>query len=217
MKTKEQAIKRVEIAIEKMKKGQMVIMLDDENRENEGDLVAPAQFITPETINFMAKNARGLICLTLSNEIADNLDLPPIVSKNSSQFETAFTVSIEAKEGVTTGISAKDRATTILTAVKDNAKPQDLVVPGHIFPLRAKDGGVLVRTGQTEGSVDLMKLSGLKSAGVICEIMNDDGTMARLPQLEEYSKTCQNCLTIKNRQPTCQILPSRQNCTLFIY
>jgi 3,4-dihydroxy 2-butanone 4-phosphate synthase/GTP cyclohydrolase II len=136
----------------------------------------------------MAKNARGLICLTLSNEIADNLDLPPMVSKNSSQFETAFTVSIEAKEGVTTGISAKDRATTILTAVKDNAKPQDLVVPGHIFPLRAKDGGVLVRTGQTEGSVDLMKLSGLKSAGVICEIMNDDGTMARLPQLEEYSK-----------------------------
>ncbi len=188
MTIKEEAIKRVETAIERMKKGEMVIMLDDENRENEGDLVAPAEFITPQAINFMATNARGLICLTLSNEIADKLDLPPMVSKNSSQFGTAFTVSIEAKEGVTTGISAKDRATTILTAVKDDAKPQDLVVPGHIFPLRAKDGGVLVRTGQTEGSVDLMKLSGLKPAGVICEIMNEDGTMARLPELEKYSK-----------------------------
>jgi len=187
-KDKERIITSVENAVACFKSGRMVIMVDDENRENEGDLVVAAQFVTPEIINFMAKLGRGLICLSLDNSIADALDLPPMVSENKAKFQTAFTVSIEAKEGVTTGISAADRATTILAAVKDGAKPDDLARPGHIFPLRAKEGGVLVRTGQTEGSVDLAKLSGLKPAAVICEIMNDDGTMARMPELEKFSK-----------------------------
>ncbi len=186
-KTK-RAVTSVEEAAKYFRSGKMVIMVDDENRENEGDLVLPAQFATPEHINFMAKHGRGLICLSLDNSIADNLELPPMVNDNQARFQTAFTVSIEAKEGVTTGISAADRATTVLTAVKDGAKPSDLARPGHIFPLRAKEGGVLVRTGQTEGSVDLAKISGLKPAAVICEIMNDDGTMARMPQLKEFSK-----------------------------
>ncbi len=178
----------IEKAISYFKSGKMVIMVDDENRENEGDLVVAAQFVTPQIINFMATHGRGLICLSLDNSIADRLDLPPMVNDNSARFQTAFTVSIEAKEGVTTGISAADRATTILTAVKDDSRPDDLARPGHIFPLRARDGGVLVRTGQTEGSVDLAKLSGLKPAAVICEIMNEDGTMARMPQLEDFSR-----------------------------
>lgn len=178
----------IEAAIEDIKQGKMVILVDDEDRENEGDLTMAAEMITAEAINFMAKYGRGLICLTLTEEKCDQLRLPPMVENNTSAFSTAFTVSIEAKRGVTTGISAADRAHTILTAVKDNAVPEDLSRPGHIFPLRARNGGVLVRTGQTEGSVDLARLAGLKSAGVICEIMNDDGSMARLPQLRKFAK-----------------------------
>ncbi|MFH1155885.1 MAG: bifunctional 3,4-dihydroxy-2-butanone-4-phosphate synthase/GTP cyclohydrolase II [Pseudomonadota bacterium] len=178
----------IEQAIEDIRAGRMVILVDDEDRENEGDLTMAAQAVTPEALNFMAKYGRGLICLSMTGEMADTLGLPMMVKKNTSQFETGFTVSIEAKRGVTTGISAADRATTILTAVADNAKAEDLVRPGHIFPLRAKDGGVMVRVGQTEGSVDLARLAGLKPAGVICEIMDDDGTMARMPSLEKFSQ-----------------------------
>ncbi|MHC1698414.1 MAG: bifunctional 3,4-dihydroxy-2-butanone-4-phosphate synthase/GTP cyclohydrolase II [Geobacteraceae bacterium] len=178
----------IEAAIEDIKQGKMVILVDDEDRENEGDLTMAAEMVTPEAINFMAKYGRGLICLTLTEEKCDQLRLPPMVENNTSAFSTAFTVSIEAKKGVTTGISAADRAHTILTAVEDGAAPEDLSRPGHIFPLRARNGGVLVRTGQTEGSVDLSRLAGLKPAGVICEIMNDDGSMARLPQLRKFAK-----------------------------
>jgi len=178
----------IEAAIEDIKQGKMVILVDDEDRENEGDLTMAAEMVTPEAINFMARYGRGLICLTLTEEKCDQLRLPPMVENNTSAFSTAFTVSIEAKKGVTTGISAADRSHTILTAVEDGASPEDLSRPGHIFPLRARTGGVLVRTGQTEGSVDLSRLAGLKPAGVICEIMNDDGTMARLPQLRKFAK-----------------------------
>jgi len=178
----------IEEAIEDLREGKMVIMVDDEDRENEGDLVCAAEKVTPEIINFMATHGRGLICLAMSGEMIDQLQLPLMAQSNGSQFGTNFTVSIEAREGVTTGISAADRATTILAAVKDGVEPEDIVTPGHIFPLRAKDGGVLVRAGQTEGSVDLARLAGLKPAGVICEIMKDDGTMARLPDLKEYAK-----------------------------
>lgn len=174
--------------IEEIKNGRMIILVDDEDRENEGDLVCAAQFATPDTINFMAKYGRGLICLSLDGELVDRLELPMMTDDNKSQFGTAFTVSIEAAEGVTTGISAYDRATTIQTAIADAVKPSDIVVPGHIFPLRAKKGGVLKRAGQTEGSVDLARLAGLKSAAVICEIMKDDGTMARMTDLVEFSK-----------------------------
>jgi 3,4-dihydroxy 2-butanone 4-phosphate synthase/GTP cyclohydrolase II len=165
----------------------MVILADDEDRENEGDLTMAAEMVTPEAINFMAKEGRGLICLSLTEERADQLDLPPMVTENNSSFKTAFTVSIEAKRGVTTGISAADRAHTIKVAIDDNSTAADLARPGHVFPLRARKGGVMVRTGQTEGSMDLARLAGLKPAGVICEIMNDDGTMARMPQLEEFA------------------------------
>ncbi|MDY0163159.1 bifunctional 3,4-dihydroxy-2-butanone-4-phosphate synthase/GTP cyclohydrolase II [Desulfobotulus sp.] len=178
----------IEQAIEDIRAGKMVILADDEDRENEGDLTMAAEKVTPEAINFMAKYGRGLICLSLTAEKCDALDLPMMVTNNTSPFGTGFTVSIEAREGVTTGISAADRATTILAAVKDGARPRDLVRPGHIFPLRAKDGGVIVRSGQTEGSVDLARLAGLKPAGVICEIMDDDGTMARMPSLERFSE-----------------------------
>ncbi|MGB8718984.1 MAG: bifunctional 3,4-dihydroxy-2-butanone-4-phosphate synthase/GTP cyclohydrolase II, partial [Desulfobacterales bacterium] len=164
-------------------------LVDDEDRENEGDLTMAAEMVTPEAINFMAKYGRGLICLSMTGEKLDALDLPLMVDHNTSQFETGFTVSIEARCGVTTGISAADRATTILTAVADTARPQDLVRPGHIFPLRARGGGVMVRAGQTEGSVDLARLAGLKPAGVICEIMDEDGGMARLPSLEAFGAT----------------------------
>ncbi|TFG37747.1 MAG: bifunctional 3,4-dihydroxy-2-butanone-4-phosphate synthase/GTP cyclohydrolase II [Syntrophobacterales bacterium] len=181
-------ISTIKEAIEDIQKGKMVILVDDEDRENEGDLCMAAEYITPEVISFMAKYGRGLICLSLSNEIADKLNLPLMVNDNKSRFGTAFTVSIEATRGVTTGISAHDRATTILTAIADEAKAGDLVSPGHVFPIRARKGGVLVRTGQTEGSVDLARLAGLKNAGVICEIMKDDGTMARMPDLEIYAK-----------------------------
>jgi 3,4-dihydroxy 2-butanone 4-phosphate synthase/GTP cyclohydrolase II len=178
----------IEEAIQEIKAGRMVILVDDEGRENEGDLTMAAEAVTPEAINFMAKYGRGLICLSMKAEMLDALDLPLMVDNNTSLFKTGFTVSIEARQGVTTGISAADRATTILTAVADGAKPSHLVRPGHIFPLRAKEGGVMVRSGQTEGSVDLASLAGLKPAGVICEIMDEDGTMARMPSLEKFSE-----------------------------
>jgi 3,4-dihydroxy 2-butanone 4-phosphate synthase/GTP cyclohydrolase II len=177
-------ISAIEKALEDIRQGKMVILVDDEDRENEGDLTMAAEKVTPEAINFMARYGRGLICLSLTDERLNELRLPMMVSENTSRFQTAFTVSIDAHKGVTTGISAADRATTILTAIDDQIQPGDLVSPGHIFPLRARKGGVLVRTGQTEGSVDLARLAGLKSAAVICEIMNDDGTMARMPDLQ---------------------------------
>ncbi len=182
------SIERVEHAIETIKRGEMVILVDDEDRENEGDLVFAAEKVTPEAINFMAVHARGLICLTMTGERLDALGVPMMVSNNSSPFSTAFTVSIEAREGVTTGISAADRARTVEVAIDPKSGPDDLVMPGHIFPLRARQGGVLVRTGQTEGSVDLARMAGLAPAGVICEIMNPDGTMARMPELEVFSE-----------------------------
>ena len=181
-------IKRIAGAIEDIRQGKMVILVDDEDRENEGDLAMAAEKVTPEAINFMAKHGRGLICLSLTEGKLNELRLPMMVSDNTSRFQTAFTVSIDAKKGVTTGISTADRATTILTVVNEGATAEDLVTPGHIFPLRARQGGVLVRTGQTEGSVDLARLAGLKPAGVICEIMNDDGTMARMPDLQIFAK-----------------------------
>jgi len=178
----------IDQAIEDITKGKMIILVDDEDRENEGDLCLAAEKVTPEAINFMAKHGRGLICLSLTPERVEELKLQMMTDDNTSQFGTAFTVSIEAKKGVTTGISASDRATTILTAINPDTKPEDLSKPGHVFPLRAKRGGVLQRAGQTEGSVDLSRLAGLYPAGVICEIMNDDGTMARVPQLTEFAK-----------------------------
>ena len=178
----------IEEVLEDLKQGKMIILVDDEDRENEGDLTMAAEKATPEAINFMATYGRGLICLPMASEMLEKLKLPQMVNDNCSPFETAFTVSIEAREGVTTGISAGDRAKTILTAVDDDAGPGDLVQPGHVFPLRARRGGVLFRTGQTEGSVDLARLAGLKPAGVICEIMKDDGTMARMPDLEVFAE-----------------------------
>ena len=184
------AIASVEAALEDIRAGKLVILVDDEDRENEGDLCMAAEKVTPAAINFMAKYARGLICLSLTEERLEQLRLSMMVPdyENNSGFGTAFTVSIEARHGVTTGISAADRATTILAAIADEAKPTDIVRPGHVFPLRAREGGVLRRAGQTEGSVDLARLAGLRPAGVICEIMNDDGSMARLPDLVEFSK-----------------------------
>jgi 3,4-dihydroxy 2-butanone 4-phosphate synthase/GTP cyclohydrolase II len=174
-------------ALEDIRQGKIVILVDDEDRENEGDLCMAAEKVTPEAINFMAKHGRGLICLSLSPDYVERLKLSMMVTDNRSPYQTAFTVSIEARHGVTTGISAADRAHTILTAIADDAKPEDLVSPGHIFPLRARKGGVLFRTGQTEGSVDLSRMAGLRAAGVICEIMKDDGTMARMPDLEVFA------------------------------
>jgi len=177
----------IDQAIEDIRNGKMVILVDDEDRENEGDLTMAAELCTPEAINFMATHGRGLICLSLIPDHVERLGLPLMVRNNESPFETAFTVSVEARKGVTTGISAQDRAHTIRTAVDPNSGPEDLVSPGHVFPLRAKRGGVLVRTGQTEGSVDLARLAGLTPAGVICEVMKDDGTMARMPDLEVFA------------------------------
>jgi 3,4-dihydroxy 2-butanone 4-phosphate synthase/GTP cyclohydrolase II len=182
------SIKRIEEALQDIRAGRMVIVVDDEDRENEGDLCMAAEKATPEAINFMAREGRGLICVTLTEAASDALGLAPMVEDNTSLFRTAFTVSIDARLNVTTGISASDRAETILATVRDGARPDDLVRPGHVFPLRARDGGVLVRAGQTEGSVDLSRLAGLKPAGVICEIMNDDGTMARMPDLEKFAE-----------------------------
>ena len=181
------AIATIEGAIEDIRQGRMVILMDDKNRENEGDLCMAAESVTPEAINFMARFGRGLICLPLTEEKVRQLGLPMMVSENTSPYGTAFTISIDAAEKITTGISAADRAHTVLTAIADDAVPQDLVTPGHVFPLRARKGGVLVRAGQTEGSVDLARLAGLKPAGVICEVMKDDGTMARLPDLEKFA------------------------------
>jgi 3,4-dihydroxy 2-butanone 4-phosphate synthase/GTP cyclohydrolase II len=181
-------INTIEEALDEIRQGRMVILVDDEDRENEGDLTMAAEKVTPEAINFMAKYGRGLICLSLTEERLNELRLPMMVSDNTSRFQTAFTVSIDARKGVTTGISASDRAATILTAIDDSTTSEDLVSPGHIFPLRARTGGVLVRTGQTEGSVDLARLSGLKPAGVICEVMNEDGTMSRMPDLRIFAE-----------------------------
>lgn len=183
-----EAYQRVRQAIEDYQNGKIIIMVDDEDRENEGDLAIAAEKITPEAVNFMIKHGRGLVCLAMTPEQLDKLGLPPMVHRNESPFQTGFTVSIEARHGVTTGISAFDRAHTILTAVRPDAKPCDVVAPGHVFPLRAREGGVLVRAGQTEGSVDLAKLAGLNPAAVICEVLKDDGTMARRPDLEVFAK-----------------------------
>jgi 3,4-dihydroxy 2-butanone 4-phosphate synthase/GTP cyclohydrolase II len=184
----EKSIARAERAIEAIRNGEIVILVDDEDRENEGDLVIAAECVTPEAINFMATHGRGLICLAMTGEQLDKLQIPMMVRDNTSPFSTAFTVSIEAAEGVTTGISAADRSRTVQVAIAPDSGPADIVMPGHIFPLRARDGGVLVRTGQTEGSVDLARLAGLAPAGVICEVMNADGTMARMPELEVFAK-----------------------------
>ena len=172
--------------LDDLRAGRMIVLVDDASRENEGDLVVAAEMTTPLAVNFMATHGRGLVCLAMTNAMADDLGLKPMVETNTSQFGTAFTVSIDARCGVTTGISAADRARTIQTAVADDATPEDLVQPGHVFPLRAREGGVLVRAGQTEGAVDLARLAGLKPAGVICEVMNPDGTMARLGELRQY-------------------------------
>lgn len=182
------ALCSVEEALADIRQGRMIILVDDEERENEGDLTMAAQFVSPEAINFMAKYGRGLICLPMAPALIDQLRLPLMAQRNGSRFGTNFTISIEAREGVTTGISAADRAATIRAAVADGARPEDLVTPGHVFPLRARGGGVLSRTGQTEGSVDLARLAGLKPAAVICEIMKDDGSMARMPDLELFAE-----------------------------
>ena len=186
--TNESPFNTIEEAIQAIRQGQMVILVDDEQRENEGDLVIAAEDVTPEAVNFMAKEGRGLVCLSLTEEQVQRLHLPPMSTVNTSPFETAFTVSIEAREGTTTGISAADRAVTIKKACDPECQPHDLVRPGHVFPLKAVAGGVLRRAGQTEGSVDLARLAGKTPAGVICEIMNDDGTMARVPDLVEFKK-----------------------------
>lgn len=178
----------VDEAIVEFRRGELIILVDDEDRENEGDLVMAAEKVTPEAINFMARYARGLICLTLTPERIDELQLPPMTSENTANFGTAFTVSIDARRGITTGISAADRAKTILTAIDPKTRPSDLARPGHVFPLKAQRGGVLKRAGQTEGSVDLARLAGLSEAGVLCEIMNEDGSMARVPELKEFAR-----------------------------
>ncbi len=180
-------VSTIEAALQDVRAGKMIIIVDDERRENEGDLFLAAEKVTPEAINFMVTHARGLVCLALTPEKVADLGLPQMSEHNQSPFETAFTVSIEAREGVTTGISAADRAATILAATRPGAGPRDIVVPGHIFPLRAKPGGVLARTGQTEASVDLARLAGLSPYGVICEVMNEDGSMSRMPDLEIFA------------------------------
>ncbi len=182
------ALSRIEEVLADVREGKMIILVDDEDRENEGDLTIAADHVTPEAIAFMARHGRGLICLSITEERARQLNLPPMVHDNTSSYGTAFTVSIEARKGVTTGISAHDRATTIRVATAEQARPEDLARPGHVFPVVARKGGVLVRTGQTEGSVDLARLAGCTPAGVICEIMNDDGTMARMPDLVAFAR-----------------------------
>ncbi len=180
-------LSRIEDIIDDCRNGRMFILVDSEDRENEGDLVVPAQMATPEAINFMAKHGRGLICLALTRERVERLGLPLMARENESRHETAFTVSIEAREGVTTGISASDRARTIAVAIDPSRGREDLAIPGHVFPLAARDGGVLVRAGHTEAAVDVARLAGLNPSGVICEVMNDDGTMARLPDLLDFA------------------------------
>ncbi len=186
-KNSEAVMNSIPEVLEELRQGRMIILVDDPDRENEGDLVIAAEKITPEAVNFMAKYGRGLICLAITAERASELDLAPMTGTNTARLGTAFTVSIDAKEGTTTGISASDRSITILKAVDDETRPEDLARPGHIFPLIATEGGVLVRAGQTEGSVDLGRIAGLKPAGVICEIMNEDGSMARMPELTKFA------------------------------
>jgi 3,4-dihydroxy 2-butanone 4-phosphate synthase/GTP cyclohydrolase II len=181
-------LNNIEEILNELRDGRMIVLIDDEDRENEGDLVCAAEKATPEVINFMAKYGRGLICMPMTAERCDQLQLHPQAIENTARLGTAFTVSIDAASGITTGISAADRARTIQAAIGDDTRPSDLARPGHIFPLRARDGGVLVRAGQTEGAVDLTRLAGLKPAGIICEIMNEDGSMARLPELREFCK-----------------------------
>jgi 3,4-dihydroxy 2-butanone 4-phosphate synthase / GTP cyclohydrolase II len=178
----------IEDAIEAVRAGRMIIVVDDEDRENEGDLTIAAEKITPEAINFMARRGRGLICVSMTAERLDQLELPLMVNQNTTTFNTAFCISIEAKHGVSTGISASDRAATVLAAINPKTRPSDLARPGHMFPLRARDGGVMVRAGQTEAAVDLARIAGLYPAGVICEVMNEDGTMARVPELTKFAK-----------------------------
>ena len=209
----------LEEILDELRAGRMVVLVDDAKRENEGDLTIAAEKATPEAINFMAREARGLICLTLKPERADALNLAPQTADNTSKMSTGFTVSIDAVEGTTTGISAADRATTILKTVSDDCKPADLARPGHVFPIRAREGGCLVRPGQTEGSVDLCRLAGLKPAGVICEIMNEDGTMARVPQLREFCrkhslKMCKVEDIIRYRQGSERIIRYATSCNL---
>ncbi len=187
MKRKSQAVS-VEQTLKIVKAGKLIIIVDDEDRENEGDLMVAAEKVTPEVINFMTKYARGLICMPLTEKRLKELDIPLMVRDNTAPFQTAFTVSIDAKKGVTTGISAYDRAKTVLIAMNPKTRPDDLTRPGHIFPLQAQEGGVLERAGQTEAALDIARLAGLRPAGVICEVMNEDGTMARMPQLEEFSQ-----------------------------
>ncbi len=183
-----QKLATIEEAIEEFRNGRFVIVIDDEDRENEGDLIIPAQFATPEAINFMAKYGRGLICVPMTAERIEELRIPMMVNHNDSHFGTPFTIGVEARLGVTTGISAPDRARTVQVLIDPKTKPNDLVMPGHSFPLKARDGGVLVRAGQTEATIDLCKIAGLYPAGVLCEIMNDDGTMSRLPELKKFAK-----------------------------
>ena len=187
-KTKGSPFARIEDAVDAIREGQMVIVVDDEDRENEGDLTIAAEKITPDAINFMARYGRGLICLSMTPERLDELEIPLMVSQNSSRFDTGFCVTIEAKHNTSTGISAADRAATVLAALNPETKPADLARPGHMFPLRSRTGGVLARTGQTEAAVDLARIAGLYPAGVICEVMNEDGTMARVPQLTRFAK-----------------------------
>src|SRR3954452_10294200 len=179
---------RIEEAIESFRAGKMIIVVDDEDRENEGDLTIAAEKITPDAINFMARYGRGLVCLSMTPERLDQLEVPLMVSQNTSRFETAFCITFEAKGRTTTGISAADRAATVLTAIDPATRPNDLLRPGHMFPLRARSGGVIERAGQTEAAVDLARIAGLYPAGVICEIMNEDGTMARMPELAKFAK-----------------------------
>jgi 3,4-dihydroxy 2-butanone 4-phosphate synthase / GTP cyclohydrolase II len=207
------ALASIEETLEELRAGRMVVLVDDEHRENEGDLAMAAELVSPEAVNFMVTHGRGLVCLALTSEKCDQLALPAMTTDNTSRFGTAFTVSVEASSGVSTGISAQDRAHTIRTAARPEAKPDDLVRPGHIFPLRARSGGTLVRAGQTEGIVDLCRLAGLKPAGVICEVMNDDGTMARLPQLREFAerhnlKVCSVAQIIEHRRRTERLVHS---------
>ena len=184
----QQPFARIEDALEAIKAGRLVIVVDDADRENEGDLTIAAEKITPEAINFMARFGRGLVCLSMTPERLDELEIPLMVSQNSSRFETAFCVSIEAKGTTSTGISASDRAATVRAAISPATRPSDLARPGHMFPLRSRTGGVMVRAGQTEAAVDLARIAGLYPAGVICEIMNEDGPMARVPQLAKFAK-----------------------------
>lgn len=196
------SLKRVEKALDNLKQGKGVLLVDDENRENEGDLIFPAETITIPQMAMLIRECSGIVCLCLTDEKIKGLDLPQMVPNNTCKYETAFTISIEAKEGVTTGVSAADRVTTILTAVKTDCKPEELCHPGHVFPLRARTGGVLARRGHTEGTVDLMSLAGYKPSGILCELTNPDGTMARLPQIVDFAK--KHNMTVVSIEDICE-------------